>query len=1096
MSGFEILGMACAVMQVISFAHELCTFCKDIYDGRPTIDTHREATAASMKSASEGLNIYFQSFSPRDDDQKVLVDISEKCMATAKELHTEAPKATAYHKPGSIKKSFGAFFKFGRHKKKIAELADALSGYRMTMETHLLARICKQGDAIQLQQSENFRNLSDSMKYFVSQLADGKTNMKNLIKFEARQTRDFITSSLTNHMREAIFTLQTDNQRRIFLESLSFSGMNERRCDVKPVHEATYRQLFDTAEAVGDDSGRELAAFRENFVAWLRNEGDTFWIQGKPGAGKSTLVKFLAEHHNTILELNRWSPEILIISHFFWKIGSLLQNNVKGLLCSLNHQLLSKSSLLLDELLSELPFIAAKHSTTDWDVRELKDILSRTLTRYQSSVCIFIDGLDEVAGKDEVEELLLTVELLRNLPNVKLCVSSRGEPIFCRYFSNAPSIKLHELTHGEMLKYATDILGKCPTTRAYSPLFLRQISSVVVKKAEGVFLWLHLVLRTLKIGLQNGDEESELLARLEQMPSELEKLYADMWARLNEDEETYQRSAAKYFKLAIASQTLQDAYYVEHEACTPGHGGVWPWKTSIFQVMLNKEARVREALLEKESQLPGLKFMGDFPHSCNDIVIRSAGLLEVYSQQTCRPEELYSPDDGPWKAMCSHVRFIHRTALDFLLNTAEGSNILAHEPSNEHDMALNFASSILCEMRYRNLSDSQDYDQRHCVYGSRMHRCRWLLGRVLSRSSCGQTRKQAEDLLETFESLFEARLLPWDQRPARYPLPSFGTIFIRDPAFEWFITRRCEDKGPSYATSILRDIWERMETHYHVPQPHDPHHVVQWLVSLGADLNCAHVCLYDISQFTASSPFVAMDTAFSRFLKHVVNNSTRSHVDGLRLTSGTLAAFLGAAPDLNYRTSFVIGTSTLENNPLAFFSLRSYLNGRTSSPVSPNTPLPPSFVDDDDYSVAIFLEVNLKFLVDEYIGSTTSQSGASSRYLSTAKALSEAVNVDSYAQGRFLSAFRGSFILENQLYRVIKPDIYENTLKTLKITRPVDFDDQKGMTDSHDSQPWACKVDLKRAVYKYVMDSEACERVAPSILLTTLADEKLGVCRV
>jgi hypothetical protein len=953
----------------------------------------------------------------------------------------------------------------------------------------------KQSDAIQLQQSEDFRRLSDSNQHFVSQLADGNTDMKNLIKFEARQTRDSVTSNLTNQMREAISTLQTDNQRQIFLKSLEFSGMNERRCDVKPAHEATYRQLFDTAIAVGDDSDRDLAAFRERFVAWLRNEGDTFWIRGMPGAGKSTLVKFLLEHDNTRLELNRWSPETLIISHFFWKIGSLLQNNVKGLLCSLNHQLLSKSSVLLGELLSELPFIAAKHSITDWDVRELKDILSRTLTRYKPSICIFIDGLDEVAGKDEVEELLLTLELLRSLPNVKLCVSSREEPIFNRYFSNTPSIKLHELTHGEMLKYATDILDKCPTTRTYSPLFLEKMSEMLVKRARGIFLWLHLVLRTLKSGLQNGDEESELLARLEQMPSELEKLYADMWARLNEDKETYQKSAAKYFRLLMASQTLQDAYYADHEACTPGNFGVRSWKLSIFQVMLNKEPRVREALLEKESQLSELKFTGDFLQNCNDIVTRSAGLLKVRHQKAPKPKELYSLDDGLWRAICSHVRFIHRTALDFLANNLEGSKILAHEPSNEHDVAMNFASSILCEMRFRSLSDSHDSWQHRCSYDSRMHRCRWLLGRVLSRSNCRQTLKRAEDLLETFESLFEARLLPWDKRPARYPLPSFGTILIRDPAFEWFITRRCEDKGPSYATSILRDIWERMETHCHVPQPHDPHHVVQWLVSLGADLNCAGVCLYDVWQFTQSSTFAAMDTAFSRFLKHVINNKTRTHVDGLRMTPGTLAAFLGAAPDLNYRTSFVISTSIFDN-AFGLLSLQSKLNEGINSPVSLNTPLPPSFVDDDDYSVFIFLEVNLKFFVDEYIGSTTSQPGASSRYLSTAKELSGLENVDSYAQVRFLGVLRHSFVLrihELQTYRVVKTDIYKNILKDLEITRPVEIDDQMGTTHR---QPRADKVNLKRAVYEYIMDSKTCERVVPSVLLTTLTDEKLGVCRI
>ena len=61
----------------------------------------------------------------------------------------------------------------------------------------------------------------------------------------------------------------------------------------------------------------------------------------------------------------------------------------------------------------------------------------------------------------------------------------------------------------------------------------------VLYKADGVFLWVHDVLRSLRRGLNKHDDWDELQKRLEALPSRIEELFHDMWRRLNEDMVVY-----------------------------------------------------------------------------------------------------------------------------------------------------------------------------------------------------------------------------------------------------------------------------------------------------------------------------------------------------------------------------------------------------------------------------------------------------------------------------------------------------------------------------------------------------------------------------
>jgi hypothetical protein len=83
---------------------------------------------------------------------------------------------------------------------------------------------------------------------------------------------------------------------------------------------------------------------RDNFVNWLEKSNGIFHISGKPGAGKSTLMKYLCQHPQTEKHIKVWSSRknLVIAKFFFWRPGTEFQKSLKGLLRGLLHCILDQ----------------------------------------------------------------------------------------------------------------------------------------------------------------------------------------------------------------------------------------------------------------------------------------------------------------------------------------------------------------------------------------------------------------------------------------------------------------------------------------------------------------------------------------------------------------------------------------------------------------------------------------------------------------------------------------------------------------------------------------------------------------------------------
>ena len=88
----------------------------------------------------------------------------------------------------------------------------------------------------------------------------------------------------------------------------------------------------------------------------------------------------------------------------------------------------------------------------DWSKEDLETVLFYAIKTSSQPTCIFLDGLDEIDPSDGQFRLLELVDKLCTLPQLKLCVSSRPEPVLQGHFSKFPIIRVQDMTKSDIQK--------------------------------------------------------------------------------------------------------------------------------------------------------------------------------------------------------------------------------------------------------------------------------------------------------------------------------------------------------------------------------------------------------------------------------------------------------------------------------------------------------------------------------------------------------------------------------------------------------------------------------------------------------------------
>lgn len=153
--------------------------------------------------------------------------------------------------------------------------------------------------------------------------------------------------------------------------------------------------------------------------------------------------------------------------------------------------------------------------------------------------------------------------------------------------------------------------------------------------------------------------------RLVELPSDLSKLYADMWHRLNDDVAIYQGGATLLFNLALKPLPVADETDDMLLKCR---------RRTWLQVLFAHENVDIPNLLNDQSWTEPDTFRARFQQSQRLVSVRCVDLLDTRAGSGSTPGA-YDPYDGP----LGDCRFVHRTAREFFISSPEGKTIMTED---------------------------------------------------------------------------------------------------------------------------------------------------------------------------------------------------------------------------------------------------------------------------------------------------------------------------------------------------------------------------------------------------------------------------------
>ena len=399
------------------------------------------------------------------------------------------------------------------------------------------------GKQIAIQESVNSINLStqglgEKFLSFIQDSAKWKTDLIRAIHEEKAPPSDHARSD------QGPVSERHGRLERTLIDSLRFSEMTDRHHRVVEAHEKTFQWLFRP-----DDANQQKWT---DFSEWLEGKSTLYWVTGKAGSGKSTLMKYIYGDKRTMDHLKTWAAGVPLVTaaFFFWNSGTRMQMSEVGFLQSMLSQILTERPALIPRILPERweTYDLFGHDESIWSEPELQRAF-RLLAREEApeaKFCFFIDGLDEFDG--DHTNLIRLIKDMSPSSHIKLCVSSRPWVLFEDAFKHKPSLMLQDLTYPDIRHFIDSAFNNKPEfveLEKREPEYASELLIDIAQKSSGVFLWVNLVVRSLLAGLVNGDRVSDLQRRLAFLPPDLENLYEKM---LNSLDPFYLEHASQIFQ--------------------------------------------------------------------------------------------------------------------------------------------------------------------------------------------------------------------------------------------------------------------------------------------------------------------------------------------------------------------------------------------------------------------------------------------------------------------------------------------------------------------------------------------------------------------
>ncbi|KAG4273203.1 hypothetical protein FPRO04_09809 [Fusarium proliferatum] len=425
------------------------------------------------------------------------------------------------------------------------------------------------------------------------------------------------------------------------IQSLRFNGMDTRR-------ECISLPMMNTGQWLFRDPTFRTWQTSRHFSERL------LFIKGKPGAGKSTLMKEAVRRTKSGFQARGCCASFFINTR-----GDSLECSPSGILRSLLCQLLTYCEDLRINLESEAAIILmcnirekAALSSEEWSDRQMESLLTdvlQVLSFELIPVYIFVDALDELGSGAERYVVTFWMNHVQSqiFQNTRVCLS-------CRHFPNISTAGCLELVLDA--HNSPDILTHT-NFRLKSHIHMEEehwctdLSKKIFSMSTGVFLWVVLVIDAVCTQYDQGYSLRGLIRLVEDTPTELKEVYAQTVSTLIDSERVLALKLFQWVTGAARPLRLDEWHHVLAFIAARPPKSLRAWRESL-------------AFTENDHQLERM------------IKTLSRGLLEISNSQSdiAAGKEVGTSSVNAGAGSLDHeqgsarvVQVIHESVYDFLM---------------------------------------------------------------------------------------------------------------------------------------------------------------------------------------------------------------------------------------------------------------------------------------------------------------------------------------------------------------------------------------------------------------------------------------------
>ncbi|ETN36266.1 uncharacterized protein HMPREF1541_08543 [Cyphellophora europaea CBS 101466] len=475
-------------------------------------------------------------------------------------------------------------------------------------------------------------------------------------------------------------------KRRKVLESLRLNTFDARRKEIKHVRPGSCSWLL------------KVSTYQrwEDPIKYGQQYGFLL-LDGNAGTGKSTVMKFAHEHAKS-----RKLADDVVISYFFNARGEESEKSTLGMWKALLYQVLGECPDLQDTI--DIGVFPSPYdpSAPPWTLDILCATFAATVVRLGNRrLQCFVDALDE-CEEYQIREMLSTfhevsIDAADSGVQMKVCFASRPYPTVS--VRNAQTITL-QAQEGH-----NDALAKFVSSRLYEghSSITERVRSDILEKANGVFMWVVLVIPMLNAAFERGRIYA-VESLLSTIPTELSDVFKQILRRdtANMDET---QLCLQWVCFAAHPLTKEELFFGVVSGLGRTH--VEALERDLEQVTEDSMRRFVSSSSKGLAELPKSSNTVQFIHeSVRDFLVKDRGLIELWPELG---DDLTGISHQRLKQCCQTYHDIDRTSFLPLADTVAAASQRERKQMQEELRTrfplLSYANQYILEHADQSVSD-------------------------------------------------------------------------------------------------------------------------------------------------------------------------------------------------------------------------------------------------------------------------------------------------------------------------------------------------------------------------------------------------------